>query len=160
MSIAAEFIRALIPHVQAALRRNPKPLLLIDENLDQEPVRRTANALFAARLAWAPDEAWSTFQGWPDGPVTIVHPPERKHDRDTLPPGLDPGPRARDLKWPDRRVVEQALLGFLNHDRVVLLTGDTHMDAEGLPKILREEVRPALDQLHLNRLSLLVIINT
>jgi hypothetical protein len=48
VSNAAEFLRALVPHVQATLRRNPKPLLMVDENLDREPVWRTANALFVA----------------------------------------------------------------------------------------------------------------
>jgi len=159
MPDAAEFLRALVPHVQATVRRNPKPLLMVDESLDQAPVWRTAYGLVAAGLTWFPDEAWSSFYKRSDGQISIGHPPLRKHDRETLPPGQDPGPRARGMTWPDRWIVQSTLTGFLNHDKVVLLTGDMRMNRDGLPKTLREEVRPVLNELHMDRLSLLVIFN-
>jgi hypothetical protein len=60
--------------------------------------------------------------------------------------------------WPDEGVVSLLVCGFLRSERVCLLTGNTSQDADGLYRILHEEVGPALESIQPKRLGLTALV--
>lgn len=73
-------------------------------------------------------------------------------------PALGRHVRGEAASWPDEGIVSMLVCAFLRSERLCLLTGNAAQDADGLYKILHDEVKPAIESVEPMRLGLTVLV--
>jgi hypothetical protein len=141
-----------------------KPVVCVDESVNAADVWLAIEELVRADVIAYAAQLWTDLRQKQDRSLRYVAKPNHprvvhrnavgaaKVRKRPFPDRLLP-PRS----YPDRMVVQGAVAMLGVSERVVLLSADRGTDGEGLPTILRQEVRPVLDTLHDDRLSFLVL---
>lgn len=141
-----------------ASERRKKPLVGIDECLNRDEISELIRLLLRRSLIEGSNPLWyetrerdgavvGTFCGGVDRDSMLRKP-------NPLVPDI--GVPVKHCSWSDFRVVQMLVVNFITYDNLILLSENTKNDKDGLRRILKEVVRPALAVRH-DELSLTAI---